>query len=139
MTQQEYSDLVAGHLSPEEIQRLTNRYGADTIAAILRGEKQLHDVMSDVASNREAIDDLEILWDPKDLDRQLPFLARYAVWLLTLGVIVLVVSLVAILPRLGSVSAGGAFSFTDPLPLTIAVILLVGLGAMIAMERNDAG
>jgi len=139
MTQQEYSDLVAGHLSPEEIQHLTDRYGPETIASILRGEKQLHEVLGDVASKREAIDDLQIVWDPKEVDRQLPFFARYAGWLLAVGIIVLVVSLVAILPRLGSVSADGDFSFTDPLPLTIVVVLLVGLGAMIAMERNDAG
>lgn len=139
MTHQEYSDLVAGHLSPEEIQKLTDQYGAQTIASILRGEKQLHEVLADVASSREAIDDLQVVWDPKEIDRRTPFFARYTGWMLALGIIVLVVSLGAILPRLGSVSADGSFSLTDPLPLTIVVVLLVGLGAMIAMERNDAG
>ncbi len=139
MTQQEYSDLVAGHLSPGEIQRLTEQYGATTIASILRGEKQLHEVMSETAIKREAIEDLQISWNPKDAQRELPFLVRYAKWMVLLGVIALVVSLAAVLPRLGSIAADSDISITDPLPLTIVIVLVVGLAAMIALERNDSG
>ena len=139
MTQQEYSDLVAGHLSPQDLQRLTAEYGSETIAAILRGEKQLHDVLSEIAVKREAVDDLDITWDPADVDRRTPWLSRYAGWLVVLGILVVIASVVAIVPRMSGLDADVDFTLTDPLPLTIVVVLIIGLIAMIALERNDAG
>lgn len=139
MTQQEYSDLIAGQLSPEELQRLTSTYGAEIISSILRGEKQLHDVLASVAQKREQIDDLGIDWDTDEVDRRIPFIARYSGWLIALAGLVLITSLVAILPRMTQMSAETDFSFSDPLPLTIVIVLIIGVAAMIALERNDAG
>ncbi len=137
MTQQEYADLIAGHLSPADLDRLTAMYGSDTITSILRGETLLRDVLTTVSDHRAPVDLPPITLDEQEGKPLATVLSRKTGWLVVLGAIIVVAGLAAVVPRVAEAVADTSVQLTDPLPLTILVILLIGLGAMFLMERSS--
>ena len=122
-------------LSPKEFELF--RYFMENAGEIVTREMLLRDVLNATATRREAVDLPAV-----DLAGRTPgplanVVSKHAGWLVVMGVIVVAASLAAVLPRIVSAGASWSIALTDPLPLTILVILAIGLGSLLVMERAD--
>ena len=138
MKQHELNDLIVGALPPEEVERLTQQYGTEVIASILKGDALLRSTLESIDQRTSGQALAVVSWTPEPVSYAV-VMARYAGWLMVGGFVVLICALIAVLPRLANAVEPSALpNLWDPLPMTIAVVMIVAALTMFLLERRDA-